>query len=156
MHAGPQHQALLPAAETPRPWSTVVAATYANLRDVPVLYSRSGMGDKGQWVSPGKAVVVEEVEQDGGGGAEEERVEYAKRLTKVLYSNVQQVQEGKTILLLYTLRYILKKNGVVLPDSLYSLQQQCALFVTPQYTYTIYCCILFFGFLLFFFVCFLW
>lgn len=84
MHAGPQHQALLPAADTPKPWATVVAATYANLKNVPVLYSRSGTGDKGRWVSPGRAVVVQEVEQDGGGGAEEERVEYAKRLTKVL------------------------------------------------------------------------
>lgn len=83
MNAGPQHQALLPAADTPKPWATVVAATYANLKNAPVLYSRSGTGGKGRWVSPGQAVVVEEVEQDGGGGAEEERVEYAKRLTKV-------------------------------------------------------------------------
>lgn len=83
MHAGPQHQALLPAAETPKPWETVVAATYANLKNVPVLFSRSATGEKGRWVCPGEAVVVEEVEQDGGGGAEE-RVEHAKRLTKVL------------------------------------------------------------------------
>lgn len=83
MHAGPQHQALLPAAETtPKPWDTVVAATYANLKNVPVLYSRSVTGGKGRWVSPGEAVVVEEVEQDGGGGSEE-KVEHAKRLTKV-------------------------------------------------------------------------
>lgn len=82
MHAGPQHQALLPAAETPKPWETVVAATYGNLKSVPVLYSRSATGGKGRWVSPGEAVVVEEVEDDGGGGTEE-RVGHAKRLTKV-------------------------------------------------------------------------
>lgn len=84
MHAGPQHQALLPAAETPKPWDIVVAATYANLKNVPVLYSRSVTGGKGRWVCPGQAVVVEEVEQKGGGEEEEERVEYAKRLTKVM------------------------------------------------------------------------
>lgn len=82
MHAGPQHQALLPAADTPKPWETVVAATYANLKGVPVLYSRSATGVRGRWVCPGEAVVVEEVEEDGGGGTEE-RVEHAKRLTKV-------------------------------------------------------------------------
>lgn len=81
MHAGPQHLALLPAAETPKPWETVVAATYANLKNLPVIYSRSGSGGKGRWISPGQAVVVDE-EEDGSGGGEE-RVEYAKRLTKV-------------------------------------------------------------------------
>ncbi|CAM9133150.1 unnamed protein product, partial [Laminaria digitata] len=83
MNAGPQHRALLPAAETPKPWETVVAATYANLKNVPVLYSRSGAGEMGRWITPGQAVVVDEEEEDGGGGGEE-RVEYAKRLTKIL------------------------------------------------------------------------
>ncbi|CAM9895808.1 unnamed protein product, partial [Ectocarpus sp. 8 AP-2014] len=83
MQAGPQHQALLPAAETPKPWDTVVAATYSNLKNVPVLFSRSATGGKGRWIPPGQAVVVEEVEEDGGGGSEE-RVEYTKRLTKIL------------------------------------------------------------------------
>ncbi len=83
MHAGPQHQALLPAAETPKPWETVVAATYANLKNAPVLFSRGVTGGKGRWVRPGEAVVMEEVEPDGGGGAEE-RAEHAKRLTEVL------------------------------------------------------------------------
>lgn len=85
MHAGPQHLALLPAAETPKPWETVVAATYANLKDIPVLYCRSGAGGMGRWITPGQAVVVDEEEEDGGGGGEE-RVEYAKRLTKVMWS----------------------------------------------------------------------
>lgn len=84
MHAGPQHQALLPASETPKPWDIVAAATYANLKNVPVLYSRSIAGGRGRWVCPGQAVVVEAVEQKGGGEEEEERVDYAKRLTKVL------------------------------------------------------------------------
>ncbi|CAN0322269.1 unnamed protein product, partial [Ectocarpus sp. 12 AP-2014] len=83
MQAGPQHQALLPAAETPKPWDIVVAATYSNLKNVPVLFSRSATGGKGRWIPPGQAVVVEEVEEDGGGGSEE-RVEYTKRLTKIL------------------------------------------------------------------------
>lgn len=82
MGSGPQHQALLPVAEMPKAWETLVAATYANLRNVPVLWSRTNSVDKGKWIAPGQAVVVEE-EEDGGGGGGEEKVEYAKRLSKV-------------------------------------------------------------------------
>lgn len=82
LSAGPQHLALLPAAETPKPWDTVVAAAYANLKNVPVLFSRSFGGGRGRWVCPGEAIVVDEEKEDGGGGGEE-RVEQAKRLSKV-------------------------------------------------------------------------
>lgn len=84
MGAGPQHQALLPSADTPKPWETVVAATYTNLKSVPVLCSRTetSTGTRRRWIAPGNAVVVDEVEEKGGGGGEE-MAEYLKRLSKV-------------------------------------------------------------------------
>lgn len=83
MGPSPQHQALLPVADMAKSWENVVVATYAHLKNAPVLFSHQSVrGEKGRWIAPGKAVVVNE-EEDGGEGGEE-RVEYAKRLAKVI------------------------------------------------------------------------
>ena len=92
MGPGPQHQALLPVAEMSKAWENVVAATYAHLKNAPVLFSRQSVrGEQGRWIAPGKAVVVDE-EEDGGIGGEE-RVEYAKRLGKVRLGSAQSVSQ---------------------------------------------------------------
>lgn len=80
MGPGSQHIALLPASETPKPWETVVAATYAKLKNIPVLFCRTGLEGKGRWIAPGQAVVVDEEEE---GKEREEDAERAKCLCKV-------------------------------------------------------------------------
>lgn len=79
MGPGSQHIALLPSSETPKPWETVVAATYAKLKSVPVLFCRTGSEGKGKWIAPGQAVVVDEEEE----GGREEDAERARCLCKV-------------------------------------------------------------------------
>lgn len=77
MGAGSHHRALLPPdADMPKPWETLVAASYKNMRNVPVLYSRSGPDGKGRWIPPGQAIVVVgeddcEGEARGAGGQRE-------------------------------------------------------------------------------------
>lgn len=63
----------------PKPWETLVEATYAKLKNVHVLFCRTGLEGKGRWIAPGQAVVVDEEEE----GGREEDVESAKRLCKV-------------------------------------------------------------------------
>lgn len=104
MGPGAHHRSLLPAVELSKPWEMLVAAVYDNLKDLPVLYSNDGDGDRGRWIAPGQAVVVEgEVDDNGaeeggrerarggravGGAATEQDREYINKLSEVYYNDI--------------------------------------------------------------------